>query len=103
MASPPAGPRRGAARARRQGAARGRGLRLDRGRAASPARWADVTVDRVLPPVEGSDEAVRALAATLTSGAARLSSIAAVLAGIRGGASWESPAGEAFGAAVRSS
>lgn len=62
-----------------------------------------MTVDRVLPPVEGSAEAVRALAATLTSGAARLSSIAAVLAGIRGGASWESPAGEAFGAAVRSS
>ncbi|GAA4123931.1 hypothetical protein GCM10022415_29530 [Knoellia locipacati] len=57
----------------------------------------------MLPPIEGDPASVRALAAALTSGAARLSSIASVLAGIRAGSAWESPAGVAFGSAVAAS
>lgn len=60
-------------------------------------------IDRVLQPIEGDPDSVRALAATLTSGAARLSSVNAVLVGIKAGASWDSPAGELFEAAVQES
>jgi hypothetical protein len=59
--------------------------------------------DRVLPPVEGDPESVRALAAGLRSGAARLAQVNGVLTGIKAGASWDSPAGEAFEAAVHRS
>lgn len=62
-----------------------------------------MTIDRVLAPIEGDPESVRSLAAALTSGAARLSAIDSVLAGIRAGSSWESPAGAAFGSAVAAS
>lgn len=60
-------------------------------------------IDRVLPPVEGDPESVRALARALRAGAARLAQVNAVLTGIKAGASWDSPAGEAFEAAVHRS
>lgn len=60
-------------------------------------------IGRVLQPIEGDPDSVRALAATLTSGAARLASVNSVLVGIKAGASWDSPAGELFEAAVRES
>ncbi|MFW5471073.1 hypothetical protein ACOCJ4_13630 [Knoellia sp. CPCC 206435] len=59
--------------------------------------------DRVLPPVEGDPESVRALAHSLRSGAGRLAQVNGVLTGIRAGASWDSPAGEVFEAAVHGS
>lgn len=54
----------------------------------------------MLRPIPGSPEGVLALTTSLTSGAARLSAIAAVLAGIRQHARWDGEAGRAFGARV---
>lgn len=51
---------------------------------------------QALPPIEGNADSVRRLAAALSGGAARLSAINDVLVGIKAGASWDSPAGEAF-------
>lgn len=58
---------------------------------------------RVLAPVEGDPEAVRGLARALRSGADRLAQVNGVLTGIKAGASWDSPAGEVFEAAVQQS
>ena len=58
---------------------------------------------RVLAPVEGDPESVRVLAATLRAGAARLAQVNGVLTGLKAGASWDSPAGEVFEAAVHRS
>ena len=60
-------------------------------------------IDGVLRPVEGDPESVRALAGALRAGATRLAQVNEVLAGIRAGASWDSPAGEVFEAAVQQS
>ena len=54
-----------------------------------------------LPPLPGDPAAVRLLADRLTSSAQRLSGLAGVLARLRDGATWEGPAGEAFGARLR--
>lgn len=56
-----------------------------------------------LQPIEGNAESVRTLAAALTSGAAKLSAINAVLVNIKAGSSWDSPAGEVFEQSVRES
>lgn len=50
-----------------------------------------------LPPIPGDPAAVRLLAERLTSSSRRLGSIAGVLARLRDGATWEGPAGDAFG------
>ncbi|HYN67241.1 MAG TPA: hypothetical protein VES93_10160 [Ornithinibacter sp.] len=50
-----------------------------------------------LPPLPGHPGAVRLLADRLTSSARRLSGLAGVLAGLRDGATWDGPAGDAFG------
>jgi hypothetical protein len=60
-------------------------------------------IGRTLAPIEGDAEAVRALARTLRGAAAKLTSMNAVLVGIKAGASWDSPAGELFEAAVQQS
>ncbi|WP_353950415.1 hypothetical protein V6K52_12320 [Knoellia sp. S7-12] len=60
-------------------------------------------IDAILRPVEGNTESINSLAASLTSGAAKLSSINAVLVNIKAGASWDSPAGEVFEQRVRES
>ena len=54
-----------------------------------------------LPPLPGHPGAVRLLADRLASTAARLSALASVLARLRDGATWDGPAGEAFGARLR--
>ena len=54
-----------------------------------------------LSPLPGHPEAVRLLADRLASTAQRLSALAAVLARLRDGATWDGPAGEAFGARLR--
>jgi len=51
-----------------------------------------------LPPLPGDPDAVRLLADRLVATAQRLSALSAVLARLRDGATWEGPAGEAFGA-----
>ncbi|KRE41071.1 hypothetical protein [Knoellia sp. Soil729] len=58
---------------------------------------------RALAPIEGNADSVRRLAAALSGAAARLSAINDVLVTISSGASWQSPAGEVFEAAVRES
>lgn len=50
-----------------------------------------------LPPLPGDPAAVRLLAERLTSSSRRLASMAGVLARLRHGATWEGPAGDAFG------
>lgn len=60
-------------------------------------------IGQTLPPIEGNPEAVRTLSRTLRSAAGRLTSINAVLVDIKAGASWDSPAGELFEAAVQQS
>ena len=54
-----------------------------------------------LPPLPGHPGAVRLLADRLASTATRLSALASVLARLRDGATWDGPAGEAFGARLR--
>lgn len=54
-----------------------------------------------LPPLPGDPGAVRLLADRLAATAQRLSALAGVLARLREGATWEGPAGEAFGARLR--
>jgi hypothetical protein len=51
-----------------------------------------------LPPLPGDPGAVRLLADRLASTARRLAALASVLAGLRDGATWDGPAGDAFGA-----
>ena len=51
-----------------------------------------------LPPLPGDPGAVRLLAGRLTTSAQRLAALAAVLARLRDGATWDGPAGDAFGA-----
>ncbi|KGN41784.1 putative T7SS-secreted protein [Knoellia aerolata] len=58
---------------------------------------------RVLAPVEGDPACVRELARALRSGAGRLAQVNGVLTRIKAGASWDSPAGEVFEAAVQQS
>lgn len=60
-------------------------------------------IGQTLTPIEGNPEAARALSRTLRSAAAKLTSMNAVLVRIKAGASWDSPAGELFEAAVRQS
>ncbi|MEO7268650.1 MAG: putative T7SS-secreted protein [Knoellia sp.] len=60
-------------------------------------------IGQTLAPIEGNAEAVRALSRTLRAAATKLTSMNAVLVGIKAGASWDSPAGELFEAAVRQS
>lgn len=50
-----------------------------------------------LPPLPGDPAAVRLLAERLTSSSRRLASIAGVLVRLSAGATWEGPAGDAFG------
>ena len=50
-----------------------------------------------LPPLPGHPEAVRLLADRLTTTARRLSALAGALARLRDGATWDGPAGDAFG------
>ncbi|MFC7491972.1 MULTISPECIES: hypothetical protein [unclassified Knoellia] len=57
----------------------------------------------ILQPIEGNADSVRSLAASLTSGAAKLSAINAVLVTLKAGSSWASPAGELFESSVRES
>jgi hypothetical protein len=54
-----------------------------------------------LPPLPGHPGAVRLLADRLASTATRLAALASVLARLRDGATWDGPAGEAFGARLR--
>ena len=54
-----------------------------------------------LPPLPGDPGAVRLLADRLTGTAQRLAALAGVLARLRDGATWDSPAGDAFGARLR--
>ena len=54
-----------------------------------------------LPPLPGHPGAVRLLADRLAATSQRLSALAAVLARLRDGATWDGPAGEAFGARLR--
>ncbi|HET7823478.1 MAG TPA: hypothetical protein VFL10_18290 [Ornithinibacter sp.] len=54
-----------------------------------------------LPPLPGHPGAMRLLADRLASTAQRLSALAAVVARLRDGATWDGPAGEAFGARLR--
>ena len=54
-----------------------------------------------LPPLPGHPGAVRLLADRLASTATRLSALAAVLARLREGATWDGPAGAAFGERLR--
>ena len=54
-----------------------------------------------LPPLPGHPGAVRLLADRLASTASRLSVLASVLVRLRDGATWDGPAGEAFGARLR--
>ncbi len=54
-----------------------------------------------LPPLPGDPGAVRLLADRLTGTAQRLSALAGVLARLRDGATWDGPAGDAFGARLR--
>ena len=51
-----------------------------------------------LPPLPGDPGAVRVLADRLAGTAQRLSALAGVLARLRDGATWDGPAGDAFGA-----
>ncbi|MFC7488338.1 putative T7SS-secreted protein [Knoellia sp. CPCC 206453] len=60
-------------------------------------------IGQTLAPIEGNPEAVRALSRTLRAAATKLTSMNAVLVGIKAGASWDSPSGELFEAAVRQS
>ena len=50
-----------------------------------------------LAPLPGDPAAVRVLAERLSTSARRLGAIAGALARLRGGATWEGPAGDAFG------
>ncbi len=54
-----------------------------------------------LPPLPGDPGAVRLLADRLAGTARRLSALAGVLARLRDGATWDGPAGDAFGARLR--
>ena len=54
-----------------------------------------------LPPLPGHPGAVRLLADRLASTAQRMSALAGVLARLRDGATWDGPAGTAFGARLR--
>ncbi len=54
-----------------------------------------------LPPLPGDPGAVRLLADSLAGTARRLSALAGVLARLRDGATWDGPAGDAFGARLR--
>ncbi|WP_345205671.1 hypothetical protein [Fodinibacter luteus] len=54
-----------------------------------------------LPPLPGDPGAVRLLADRLATTGGRLSALAAVLGRLRDGATWDGPAGEAFGARLR--
>ncbi len=54
-----------------------------------------------LPPLAGDPGAVRLLADRLTGTAQRLAALAGVLARLRDGATWDGPAGDAFGARLR--
>ena len=54
-----------------------------------------------LPPLPGDPAAVRLLADRLTTSARRLAGLAGVLARLRDTATWEGPAGDAFGARLR--
>lgn len=54
-----------------------------------------------LPPLPGNPGAVRLLADRLASTGRRLSALAAVLVRLREGATWDGPAGEAFGERLR--
>jgi len=54
-----------------------------------------------LPPLPGHPGAVRLLADRLAATSQRLSALAAVLARLRDGATWDGPAGVAFGARLR--
>ena len=54
-----------------------------------------------LPPLPGDPGAVRLLADRLTGTAQRLAALAGVLARLRDGATWDGPAGDAFGARLR--
>ena len=54
-----------------------------------------------LPPLPGDPGATRLLADRLAGTAARLSALAGVLARLRDGATWDGPAGDAFGARLR--
>ncbi|MGL5816615.1 MAG: hypothetical protein ACRCYR_03560 [Phycicoccus sp.] len=56
---------------------------------------------RQLAPVEGDPDGVRLLAGALEWGGQRLGATAAVMARLRDGAVWDSPAGAAFGAQVQ--
>ncbi|MGL5862127.1 MAG: hypothetical protein ACRCY9_12820, partial [Phycicoccus sp.] len=56
---------------------------------------------RQLAPVEGDPEGVRLLARALERGGQRLRATAAVMARLRDGAVWDSPAGAAFGARLQ--
>ena len=54
-----------------------------------------------LPPLPGDPGGVRLLADRLTSTARRLGALASVLARLRDGATWDGPAGDAFGARLQ--
>src|SRR5690242_9218848 len=54
-----------------------------------------------LPPLPGHPGAVRVLADRLAATSQRLSALAGVLARLRDGATWDGPAGEAFGTRLR--
>ncbi|HET7821649.1 MAG TPA: hypothetical protein VFL10_08995, partial [Ornithinibacter sp.] len=54
-----------------------------------------------LPPLPGHPGAVRLLADRLASTAQRLSALAAGVARLRDGATWDGPAGDAFGTRLR--
>src|SRR5829696_5607458 len=69
-------------------------------RPGSGTRCSGVVVSG-LPPLPGHPGAVRLLADRLSSTALRLSGLAGVLARLRDGATWDGPAGEAFGARLR--
>lgn len=60
-------------------------------------------IGSLLQPIEGNADSVRGLAASLTSGAAKLSAINAVLVNIKAGSDWDSPAGELFEQSVHES
>ncbi|KGN29867.1 hypothetical protein N802_10255 [Knoellia sinensis KCTC 19936] len=60
-------------------------------------------IGQALGPIEGNAESVRALASRLTSAAGKLASMNAALVRIKAGATWDSPSGELFEAAVQKS
>lgn len=60
-------------------------------------------IGQTLAPIEGNAESVRALSRSLRTAAAKLTSMNAILVDVKAGASWESPSGELFEAAVQQS